>query len=75
MITWSKDQVIAGVDRSRPREFPHNGKPEERGQGPSKCRPVVGKQTTFRNSSLRGSIPKGSLEGGQADPPQTPQEQ
>ena len=30
------------------------------------------KQATNRNSSLRGSIPKGGLEGGQADPPQTP---
>ena len=38
------------------------------------CRPAVGTQAPFRNSSLRGSIPKGNLEGGQADPPQNPQE-
>ena len=36
---------------------------------------MVGKQTTFKSSSLRGSTLKGNLEGGQADPPQTPQEQ
>ena len=36
------------------------------------CRPAVGTQAPFRNSSLRGSIPKGNLEGGQADPPQKP---
>ena len=40
-------------------------------QSPSQCRPVVDTQPAFRNSSLRGSIPKGCLEGGRADPPQT----
>ena len=37
----------------------------------TQCRPMVDTQSTFRNSSLRGSIPKGRLEGGQADPPLT----
>ena len=64
-----------GDRRCRPQSTPRvsqHGKPEGWGQGPTRCRPMVGKQTTFRNSSLRGSIPKGSLEGGQADPPQKP---
>ena len=59
--------------QSTPQERPNMGRSREEGpRPPPERRPVVDKQITFKSSSLRGSTLKGNLEGGQADPPQTP---